>query len=217
MYSVYMDSIQLPVAPKKITLSVGNRNETVELMNIGEVNILKSPALSDIKLNIMLPHADYPFAYYPDGFISADEFLSLFEKLKVSDEPFRFIVSRVSEAGVFLFDTNLLVSMEDYDIVEDADNGLDIMVAVNLKQYKNYGTKTFEIIEQETTEVKAKEVETRPAKEPKKTYTVKSGDTLWAIAKRELGDGSKYPAIAKANNIGNPDMISIGQELVLNV
>lgn len=42
-------------------------------------------------------------------------------------------------------------------------------------------------------------------------YTVVSGDTLWGIAEKFYGDGSRYPEIAKANNISNPDLIYPGQ------
>jgi LysM domain len=49
----------------------------------------------------------------------------------------------------------------------------------------------------------------------KRIYTVVSGDTLWAIAERFYGDGSKYPKIASANGIANPDLIMVGQNLTI--
>ncbi|MDQ3900078.1 MAG: LysM peptidoglycan-binding domain-containing protein [Actinomycetota bacterium] len=49
----------------------------------------------------------------------------------------------------------------------------------------------------------------------RRIYTVVSGDTLWAIAERFYGDGSKYPQIASANGIANPDLIMVGQELTI--
>ena len=42
-------------------------------------------------------------------------------------------------------------------------------------------------------------------------YVVKKGDTLWAIAKKYLGSGTKYPQIASENNIKNPNLIYPGQ------
>jgi len=39
------------------------------------------------------------------------------------------------------------------------------------------------------------------------TYTIKPGDNLWDIAVRAYGDGFKWPEIAKANNLENPDLI----------
>ncbi len=45
-----------------------------------------------------------------------------------------------------------------------------------------------------------------------RTYTVVSGDTLWAIAERFYGDGSRYRRIADASGIANPDLIHEGQQ-----
>ena len=54
-----------------------------------------------------------------------------------------------------------------------------------------------------------------PAKASMKTYTVKSGDTLSEIAKRELGSANKYMDIYNANRdqLSDPDKIKPGQVL----
>ena len=54
-----------------------------------------------------------------------------------------------------------------------------------------------------------------PAPEPARTYTVVSGDTLWAIAERFYGDGNKYQVIADASGVSNPDLIYPGQQLTI--
>jgi LysM repeat protein len=48
-----------------------------------------------------------------------------------------------------------------------------------------------------------------------RTYTVVSGDTLWAIAERFYGDGNKYHQIAEASGIANPDLIHPGQVVTI--
>lgn len=48
-----------------------------------------------------------------------------------------------------------------------------------------------------------------------RTYTVVSGDTLWAISEQFYGDGSNYPRIADASGIQNPDLIHPGQVLTV--
>lgn len=51
----------------------------------------------------------------------------------------------------------------------------------------------------------------------KKTHTVKSGDTLWAIAKAYYGSGNQYTKIYEANKdkIKNPNVISVGWKLTI--
>lgn len=54
-----------------------------------------------------------------------------------------------------------------------------------------------------------------PAAPAARTYVVKKGDTLWAIAKQFYGDGNQYPKIAQASGIANPDLIHPGQQLTI--
>ena len=46
-------------------------------------------------------------------------------------------------------------------------------------------------------------------------YEIQSGDTLWAIASKHLGDGNRYPEIFEANRevIQDPDLIFPGQKI----
>lgn len=208
MYSFFLNDISLPVAPAKLQLKVKNKNKTIELINLGEVNMLKAPGLTDISFEVLIPGALLPFARYPDGFKDQSYYLGQLEQLKVNKEPFQFIVSRFSPGGKFLYDTNIKVSLEDYTIKESAGEGMDLVVSVKLKQYKEYGTKKMTV----DTKTDTVQVETpRPAPEPVTTYTVKSGDTLWAICKLMLGDGSRYPEVAELNSIANPSLIYPGQ------
>ena len=52
---------------------------------------------------------------------------------------------------------------------------------------------------------------------PQRTYTVKKGDCLWNIAKQFSGKGSEYTKIfdANTNQIVNPNLIYVGQVLVI--
>ena len=63
----------------------------------------------------------------------------------------------------------------------------------------------------------AAHAEPEPEPEPPaaRTYTVESGDTLWAIAEQFYGDGNKYQIIADASGISNPDLIQPGQVLTI--
>lgn len=54
-----------------------------------------------------------------------------------------------------------------------------------------------------------------PAPPPGVSYTIKQGDTLWALAVKHYGDGSRWREIAQANGIMDPRKLQIGQ--VINI
>ena len=51
--------------------------------------------------------------------------------------------------------------------------------------------------------------------EKPKTHLVAKGEHLWKIAEKYYGSGYKWVEIAKANNLKNPDLIEVGQQLTL--
>ena len=62
--------------------------------------------------------------------------------------------------------------------------------------------------------IEEKGIET-PAQITAETYTVSEGDSLWKIAVKVYADGYKWPEIANANSLSNPDHVEAGQELIL--
>lgn len=221
-YDFYLKKCLLPIAPPKLSVKINNANETVTLINEGEINILKKAELTDIEFECRIPQEKYPFAVYKSGFKGADYFLDYFESLKTSKKPFQFIVCRKRPTGKRLFDTNIKVSMEDYKIIEDAKNGFDVLVKIKLKQWRDYGTKTVNIsfnMEKPKASVEPqREATTSPAPAAAQTYTVVKGDCLWNIAKKFYGNGSKYSIIYNANKSvigGNPNLIYPGQVLTI--
>lgn len=221
-YDFYLDKCLLPVTPDKLQVKINNANDTVKLINEGEINILKKAELTDIEFDCIIPQVKYPFAVYKSGFKGADYFLDYFESLKVSRKPFQFIVCRSLPNNKSLFNTNIKVSLEDYKITEDAKNGFDVEVKIKLKQYREYGTKTINIIVEESKPKAAtepnRETNNSPAPSTSQTYTVVKGDCLWNIAKKFYGNGSKYSLIYNANKSvigGNPNSIRPGQVLTI--
>lgn len=212
-YACYLAGVQMPT-PAKLTVKIKNKNKTLILLNEGEINFLRTPGLTEITVPLVLPMLG--------GVRSPSAYLDMLEELKTGKRTTQFILVRSSPSGGKLFDTNIKVSVEDYNIVEDVKaNGLDVAVDVSLKQWRDYGTKTATVeqpaepsqaptvtVEQE------REASTAPAA---KTYTVKKGDTLWAIAAKYYGKGSEYSKIAGANTdkISNPNLIYPGQVLTL--
>jgi hypothetical protein len=198
-YYFYIDKILLPVAPSKMQTKINNKNKTMTLINDGEVNILKTPGLTEVSFEALLPNTKYPFATYKNGFKNAAYFLNEIEKLKVNRKVFQFIVSRTMPKGKVVFHTNLQVTIEEYSITEDANNGFDVTASINLKQYRKFEAKTIKIQKSQTNSKATSSKPRSSNKQPPKTHKVVKGDCLWNISKKYLGDGSKYKKIYELN------------------
>jgi nucleoid-associated protein YgaU len=61
------------------------------------------------------------------------------------------------------------------------------------------------------------QVVTTAATSGEKAYLVKAGDTLNLIASSQLGSAAKYVQIQKRNNLPNPNLILVGQHLIIPV
>lgn len=222
-YQMYLGDVLFPVAPSKLKLKINGKNKTLDLINGQEVNVLNPAGLSEFDFEILLPGVRYPFADYEDGFELPDYYLEELEQMKLSQKPVRFIVIRESPSGDSFFDTNMAVSLEDYTVTEDAKEGMDVVVSVSLKQYVFYGVQRVTVqLKTETPQDAAVivEAEREDTSAPElTTYTVRDNDCLWSIAKRYLGNGSRWPEIYELNRekISNPNVIGTGLVLTMPV
>ena len=222
-YRMYLGSMLCPVTPSKINIKVKGQNKTLTLINGEQINFQKSPGLTDITFDLLLPNVKYPFAEYNIVWKNAQWYLNRLEMLKQRKKVFQWIVTRTlpGENGRVLYDTNMPVTLESYTIKEDAKQGFDVIVSVTLKQYREYGTKVVKVSTLGGTASVEKTRETAnsptPTEDSVKTHTVVEGDCLWNIAKKYYGDGSKYTTIYEANKdkIANPSLIYEGQVLTI--
>lgn len=198
-YRVYVDDLLLPVPPSKLELSIQNRNKTMDLVSGGQINLLKTPGLSEVKFTAILPNQPYHFAMYEGGYRNAHSYLDKLEALKVNRKSFPLRVLRIGPGGDLVMEsTSLTVSLEAYSILEDAEQyGLDTAVDLTFKQFQPYGTKTYVLSgDTSATEVKQREVTLTTGQE---TYTLQDGDTLYTLSKKLYGTGDMQEAIYELN------------------
>lgn len=211
-YYMYLDKTLFPITPGKITTKINGKNETLTLINEGEVNLIKSQGLTEIEIEeLLLPAMQaYPFANYQKEngeamrFQNAKYYLDKLKTWKKKKKPIKWKLLRGTPDGTsLLWESDMDVTIEDYEIIEDAEAyGLDVCVKLNMKQYKYFGSKKLipkskknkygQIIVQ-MKNVRAKKKSTA------KSYTVKKGDTLRGIAKKKLNNVSKWKNIYNLN------------------
>ena len=164
-YDVYLGNMLFPISPESITMKINGKNVTHDLINDGEINVLKLAGLTTVNFTVLLPAVRYPFANYKAGFYPPSAYLDELEALKQSQQPVQFIVVRNDYVSgkTYLHNTDITVSLEDYTVKDDAKEGFDLTVDISLKQYKFYATKTF-YIEKTTSPVKVKKKRKKKSK-----------------------------------------------------
>lgn len=213
-YAFYIDGVLFPITPQRMNIKFKNRNRTVTLVNEGEFNILKESGLQEISFDACIPAVKYPFAQYLGGiFLPIVYYIELIKKLKNSKKPFNFVIIREGSIGVLGYSHCMKVSLEDFQIKEDASEGRDVIVSLNLKEYKDSNRAIVSAISGGL--ITTTKVRDNASKTIAKTYTVKAGDTLYNIAKKELGNGSRYLDLKTLNNLANANSIKVGQVLRL--
>lgn len=219
MYRLYLKQdgkqILLPVTPAEIETKMGNRNKAVYILNFGEMNLAKKPGLQEIRFTALLPGRKYPFVQTEGSFQEPEYFLNTFKEYKAAAKPVQIILFRKLADGTQVFCGNMDVLLEDYTVTEKGGEQGDFWVEMHWKEWKAAKSIRYSVKSQNGSNVIVEQGQERQAKTPAATYTVKKGDSLWNIAKRELGDGTKYKEIARKNGIGDPNKIYPGQVLKL--
>ena len=206
MYYFFLNSMQIPIPPPSMTTSINGKNETIDLIGAGEVNIIKPPGLTDWSFKILLPNNDYPFN---QSLImkskKAEYYLDKLKRFKQEKKPIQFIVVRMSEKGDMLSMTNTKVTL-----------GIDCEVPIKLKQWKDWGSKKLAVETDEKGNVKGTVTSNRPSdKVPNQMSKVKQGNTLQQIVKREFGNTNNLFAIASLNKVAVPAVLAVGQVIQL--
>lgn len=233
-YYFFIDTMMLPIPPPKMNIKINNKNKTINLINEGEVNVIKEPGLTEINFDARFPNTRYPFADYDSSladsltdsllgsdsfsFKKADYFLDNFKTAKSTKNPIRLIISRMTPSYMMLFDTNMLVTLEDYHVAEDAKEGFDAIVPLKFKQYKPYGTKECEVTTDKDGTQHLSVKQSRPAldKVTPSVYKIRNERSVWEACKSISGGKLNWRDIMSKNSITNP-MQELSKGMVLNL
>ncbi|WP_101913364.1 peptidoglycan-binding protein [Megasphaera vaginalis (ex Bordigoni et al. 2020)] len=223
-YYMYMGDMQIPIPPETLETTINNKNETINLLGVGEVNVLKLAGLTDITFKMLLPNSSYPFnesmlmkskmaSYYVDKLEQLKNGNALDSLLGNGKPKFQFIVVRMKPNGSMLQMTNMKVTLEDYKVIEEAENGFDAYADIKLKQWRDYGTKKITLQTDKDGNVTgtAEKARDTGGKVAAATARAAKGTTLQRMIKQQFGNTNNLFKIAALNKIAIPATLAIGQ------
>lgn len=194
------EKLRLPVPPASFRIQRGTTINVINVNNVGEVGVIGKGRLATISLASFFPKQRYPFVQY-SNFPAPYDCVAMIEKWRNSGKPIRLLITGT--------DINMACMIEAFQYGEQDGTG-DVYFELSLIEYRFITVKATE----KTTSAQ-QIASSRQTKDKETLYTVKSGDTLWAICKRCLGDGSKYVEVAKKNGIKDPNKLRVGQVIKL--
>jgi len=201
--------IHFPINPEKITCDTGNKIITFDIISLGEISLPRGRTPAKFTFEGFFPGEARKNAPYVKDWRHPKELAGILSQWRNDGVKLRLLVT---ETPI------------NHDVYFDGDNSFqhewrggygDCWYSIRLVEAREMVISA----EGEARQAIATTTSTapaRPAPPPPKTYMVKPGDTLWMIAKKTLGDGSKWKDIYNANKsiIGaDPNLIKPGQQL----
>lgn len=202
-------TLQLPVLPEEIQIKRDKQYETVDLLNAGEVDFPQQEKVSEISFSSFFPAKYDTYCQYrdiPDPQMAMNQLTNW----KVSKTPIRLIITDTIH--------NVLVWISAHNTAYKGGEPGDVYFDVTCRLYREVKVQTSAGTSGGAS-TSGVQKQSRPDTKPvPNVYTVKSGDSLWKIAKMQYGSGAKWQSIYSKNKstIGsNPGEIYPGQKLVM--
>lgn len=187
--------LKLVVNPASVEFTDVQNNQQINLLEVGTALLLGNRGLIGTTLESFFPSSESPFYKRHGGTRTPQECKALIKKWKDKGMIVRLIISDM--------DINLAMAVNSFSTTHREGDD-DIYFSLELIEYKTLNVPTVKV----STKVKSS-ITKRPATSSKKatssgsssgrSYTIKGGDTLWAIATRYYGSGTQYMKIYNAN------------------
>lgn len=204
--------LRFPVTPSEVICETSANISTESINDLGNVSLFSGVELKSIPIDSFFPNKDYSFCTY-NNIEKPYELVRKLETWQNNGTKLRYIVSD----GY----TNIPVMINSFTYQEQDGTG-DVYFSLSLIEYKEIKlNKTTSNNSNSTNNTTNRPTENAPKPSGEnKTHKVVKGDSLWSIAQKYYGDGSKYTKIKEANkdkytSLSKNNIIYTNMELVI--
>ncbi len=201
--------IHFPINPERVSCEIGNRIMTWDVIQLGEIPRPQGREAVRYSFEGIFPGEARKNSTYVKNWLEPKTIVNILTGWLKQDLKMRLLITETSINSEVYFDGS-----GGFQYEWQGGHG-DCYYSIRLVEAREAMIPVEKAAVAIKPAPKPAPAPVRPAPPPPaKTYTVKKGDTLWAIAKRFLGSGTKWPQIYNANKsvIGNnPNLIYPGQ------
>ena len=205
--------LRFPVTPSEVICETSANISTESVNDLGNVSLFSGVELKSIPIDSFFPNKNYSFCTY-NNIEKPYELVRKLETWQNNGTKLRYIVSD----GY----TNIPVMINSFTYQEQDGTG-DVYFSLSLIEYKEIKLNKTSSVDSSNSTNNATNRPTENAPKPSgenKTHKVVKGDSLWSIAQKYYGDGSKYTKIKEANkdkytSLSKNNIIYTNMELVI--
>lgn len=190
-----------PVTPESFSVSFGRSVEKVNLYAMGEVHFWGQKTAATVKVSALFPSGARSYAFA--GGYTGNPYGAV-EQLKRWQEAGKVLRYIVSDTPV-----NMPVLLSNVSYGEKDGTG-DVYAEIELKEHRQLSAVRTAPGAQKTG---ARDEGSGGAYDQDQSYTIVSGDTMWAVAREFYGDGNLCWKLAAHNGIKNANIIYPGTVL----
>ena len=192
------DIFRFPILPSAINIQDYAIINDSNITGLGDVTIFGGKGLRTTEISSFFPNPKrkYSFVSYND-YPKQYDCVSKIKKWMDKGEVLRFIVTGT--------EINFQVRITDFEYSEQ-DGTRDVYFTINLKEYREIKISSITPDKKKTDNKDRTDTKEASSKTKQTTYKVKSGDTLYDIAKKHYGKGSDYKKIIEKNKSKYPSL-----------
>lgn len=184
--------LQIPVLPEEIKASYSSGNSSVSVIDFGDIIIKQGRKAAQYSFSSIFPL--YPFSGSIKNVSSPKTYVSQIQKFMDDKSVVKLVLARANNKFVGI---TVNVVIDKFEYSESGEDPGVIEYSITFKEYRTVTVNQIKTNNKKTT--KSSNKKRTSTKSTAKTYKVKSGDCLYNIAKKELGNSNRWREIYNLN------------------